>query len=254
VSERNDPQRQRLSWFWEQVRRLCYRRADLLTANTAAAVDYFRGVLPEERRACIANAVSVPVQSDTATREPWLLIVARLVPQKGHRHLFEAFARLHQRFPEWRLRVVGDGPEGQRLRDLADHLGIAGAVEWPGAVRNPHEDYARSSIFVLPSEYEGLPNALLEAAAHGLPTVVSDASPGLRELVDDGRSGFVVRVEKCDAFAEALQRLMADADLRRRFGARAREIANRYSPENIYAEWDERLRQEVERCDTPRTR
>ena len=81
----------------------------------------------------------------------------------------------------------------------------------------------RASIFALPSRFEGMPNALLEAMAAGLPSVVSDASPGPLEMVRDGRQGLVVATGDDAAFAAALERLMQDADLRQRCGDSARE-------------------------------
>jgi len=149
--------------------------------------------------------------------------VARLVPQKGLDLLIRAFASLPEPVRAgWRLVLVGDGPEGNTLQSLAQQHGISVQVVFEGFQSDPLRYMQRASIFALPSRFEGMPNALLEAMAAGLPSVVSDASPGPLEMVSDGCQGLVVPNENVKAFAEALQQLMGDQALRERMGAEAR--------------------------------
>jgi glycosyltransferase involved in cell wall biosynthesis len=96
-------------------------------------------------------------------------------------------------------------------------------VVFEGFQTDPVRFMARASVFVLPSRFEGMPNALLEAMAAGLPVVVSDASPGPLEMVDPGVHGLVVPSENVEALAEALGRLMVDSELRERLGRAARQ-------------------------------
>jgi len=150
--------------------------------------------------------------------------VARLVPQKGLDLLIRAFASLDPLLRAgWRVTLVGDGPERDRLQRLAQDLAIGDVVVFEGFRSDPFSFMQRASIFALPSRFEGMPNALLEAMAAGLPAVVSDASPGPLEMVRDGVHGLVVPTENHRALARALQQLIENGPLRQRLGAAARQ-------------------------------
>lgn len=118
---------------------------------------------------------------------------------------------------------MGDGPERQSLEHQSADLGIAHAVTFAGFRSDPLTFMQRAAIFALPSRFEGMPNALLEAMAAGLPSVVSDASPGPLEMVTNGEHGLVVPRGDMRAFSAALEQLMLDPALRERQGAAARE-------------------------------
>lgn len=227
VSERNDPRRQRLDRLWSRLRRVYYRRADVVTANTEGVLDALEEMGIWQRLDLLPNplpgGLNLNSASRASAREPELLAVARLVPQKGLDLLIRAFASLHE--PEragWRIVLVGDGPERDALEVLAQQQGIREQVVFEGFQPDPLRYMQRASIFTLPSRFEGMPNALLEAMAAGLPSVVSDASPGPLEMVCDGRQGLVVPSEDVEALADALQQLMLDQSLRERMGMEAR--------------------------------
>jgi glycosyltransferase involved in cell wall biosynthesis len=114
--------------------------------------------------------------------------------------------------------LVGDGPERDRLEDLAQTLGLADVVVFEGFRSDPLAFMQRASIFALPSRFEGMPNALLEAMAAGLPAVVTDASPGPLEMVTDQIHGLVVPRNNPSCFAEALKCLIQSPELRVSYG------------------------------------
>ncbi|MFM9047372.1 MAG: glycosyltransferase, partial [Cyanobium sp.] len=227
VSERNDPQLQQLRGLWPRLRQVHYRRADVVTANTEGVLSALRGMGRWRRLELLPNPLAKGLgpkeQAFTVERKHELLAVARLVHQKGLDLLIQAFAR--QREPAqqgWRLVLVGDGPERHNLEELALREGVADRVVFEGFQANPSSYMARGSIFVLYSRFEGMPNALLEAMAAGLPVIVSDASPGPLEMVEHGVHGLVVPTDDVDALAMALSRLMADPVLRQRLGEASR--------------------------------
>ena len=227
VSERNDPRRQTLDRLWSRLRRVYYRRADVVTANTEGVLSALQGLGTWQRLELLPNplpgGLSRADEADRGPRRREVLAVARLVPQKGLDLLLQAFAALPMTSREgWSLTLVGDGPERQALEQQARALGIEADVCFAGFRSDPLTFMQRASIFALPSRFEGMPNALLEAMAAGLPAVVSDASPGPLEMVRDGVHGCVVPREDWQAFARALERLMLDEALRERFGAEAR--------------------------------
>jgi glycosyltransferase involved in cell wall biosynthesis len=153
-----------------------------------------------------------------------ILCVAALSRRKGHAVLLDALALLHERGTPARLTLVGDGPERARLEAQAARLNLRDAVRFAGPVANDAVPgfYARADVFCLPSFAEGLPTVLMEAMAAGLPVVGTNVN-GTAELVEHGRSGYVVAPARADLLADALEPLLADADLRARIGRAARE-------------------------------
>lgn len=153
-----------------------------------------------------------------------VLAAARLEPQKGHDVLLAALARLRDVCPRLRLVCAGDGSCLPALRAQAERLQLAGSVNWVG-FQNPIEPWlAMADIFVLPSRYEGLPLAAMEAMAARLP-VVASAVDGTREIIQHGHNGLLVPAGDPVALAEALLCLYRDPALRDRLGRQAREWA-----------------------------
>jgi len=228
VSERNDPALQRLDRVWSLLRRLCYRRADVVTANTDGVIQALKVLGQWRRLELLPNPVPATLEASglqvaSDRRQQEILALARLQPQKGLDLLLRAFALIVPSSRNgWRLTLVGEGLEGTALKRLSAELGLDDVVSFEGFRTDTQTFFRRASIFALPSRFEGMPNALLEAMAFGLPSVVSDASPGPLEMVRDGVEGFVVPSENVEALARALERLILDQGLRERCGAEAR--------------------------------
>jgi glycosyltransferase involved in cell wall biosynthesis len=136
-----------------------------------------------------------------------LLAVARLAPEKGIDLLLEAFAGIHRRFPDAELEIVGTGPCAPALEEQRNSLELEKCVRFHGNVVFPADYFNGVSAFVLSSRHEGLPNALLEAAAAGLPIVALPASQGLVTLLG-GRPGIWLASE---ISATALEAALCDA-------------------------------------------
>jgi glycosyltransferase involved in cell wall biosynthesis len=194
------------------------------------------GIAPErcEVIRCGVDPGEFAETGPSASEPPLLLAVGRLVDYKGLRFLLRACALLRDRGVALRCRIIGSGPEEASLRRLHAELELGEAVELAGVV--PHRDiageFARAAVFVLPccvgagGEMDGIPVAMMEAMARGLP-VVSTRLTGIPELVHDGENGLLVDPEDPAGLADALARLLADADLRRTLGAAARQTVLR---------------------------
>jgi GalNAc-alpha-(1->4)-GalNAc-alpha-(1->3)-diNAcBac-PP-undecaprenol alpha-1,4-N-acetyl-D-galactosaminyltransferase len=246
ISERNDPKRLSRYKQWDVLARRLYNRADLVTANTRGALRDMGEYVDEGKLAFVPNPLALSNGDGgdghaSAARSPLILNVGRMVADKAHDVLLEAFAQLGDEFKVWRLALVGDGRLEEDLRVRASGLGLEGRVEWHGVVRDPYVLYHSAMIFALPSRVEGTPNALLEAMSCGLPVVVSDGAPGLLELVEDGVTGLVVPVNDAKALASALRRLARDVGLRRRLGEAARERVSEYDLPRALAAWETAL-------------
>jgi len=228
VSERNDPRLQTLGFPWQRLRLLLYRRADALTANTRGVLTTLATDLGMPQARLLPNPLppAIPLAGERLADGQGsanCLAVARLVHQKGLDVLLEAVALIPTKPKGWRLVIVGDGPERTALENQARQLGIDGWVRFEGFQSNVMPFCQGARIFVLPSRFEGMPNALLEAMASGLTAIVTDASPGPLELVEHGHSGLVVPAENPDALAQAIGALLADPERCERLGLAGRQ-------------------------------
>ncbi len=241
VSERNDPRRQSFGPIWDALRRWLYPRADVVTANSRAAVEAMAAFVPRAKLAFLPNPLRPPAPARAVRREAMVLAVGRLEPQKGHDVLLEAFAALAPEHRDWRLHLLGEGGERSRLAARIAGLGLDGRVRLEGIVADPFPWYRRAGAFVLASRFEGTPNALMEAMSCGLPPIVSDAATGALDLVEDGRTGLVFPAGDAAALAKTLGRMMADTELRRRIGEAAPGRVAQFALDRVLDVWDETL-------------
>jgi colanic acid/amylovoran biosynthesis glycosyltransferase len=182
-----------------------------------------------------------------------LLTVARLTRAKGHAVLLAALENLDRHGNKARLTIVGDGPERENLERLARKMGVASHVRFVGVVAQDsvREYYQGADAFCLASFAEGVPVVLMEAMAMQLPVVATDVM-GVRELVEDGVNGLLVRPGRPDLLAAAMARLAADPDLRRRLGVTGRAVVQRDVNICRSAEQLDQLFAEVLRSSEPR--
>jgi glycosyltransferase involved in cell wall biosynthesis len=218
------------------VSRIAWRRASALVANSRGLRDLALRVDPRVRVQVIPNGVDVarfcPDRPDPLVDETLrLLFVGRLEPYKGIEVLLEALGHLRGHAGRHlALDLVGDGSLRNRLPALARQLGLEGMVRFRGAVPPSQmpDVYRHADVFVLPSIVEGMPNVVLEAMASGLP-VVATRVPGCDELVEVGRTGFLVPPGDSHGLADRIGRLAAHPDLRFAMSIDARDNAQRRS-------------------------
>lgn len=242
IAERTDPRHHHISFIWGYLRRKTYPRADLLVVQTASVAAYCRREYPCPVKIIPNLAPTVP---DSGTRpltaRKRLLAVGRLDPHKGFKSLINVFSRLAATLLDWDLRIVGEGPEHRELEQLIAKLDLRDRVELPGWNPDIASEYAAADLFVLSSEYEGFPNALLEAMAHGLPAVSYDCDSGPRDIIRNGQDGLLVKPGDTAELERSLRQVMAGQSLRERLGGAAREVQSRFNSERIFASWDELL-------------
>jgi predicted O-methyltransferase YrrM len=242
ISERNDPRRQPLGRHWELLSRLLYDTADLVTFNSHGTRQALAPYVEDSKLVFLPNVLTVPeARNVEAIGGPTILAVGRLVHQKGYDVVIKAFAESADALADWRIVFLGEGPEKATLQKLALSLGVAERIEWRGHIPDPFAFYRTASIFVLTSRYEGMPNALLEAMACGLPSIVSDSSPGPLEVIDHEVNGIVVATDSVPETAAALRRLGGDAAERARLGAAARSRAEGFAPALALEAWKSAL-------------
>jgi glycosyltransferase involved in cell wall biosynthesis len=194
VSERTDMRARRYPLMWRMLRRLLYPRAALVTANARDAIEVLSSYVRRDRLAWLPNPVHLPPEDEAIHRaSPQLRMVSagRLIPSKRNALLIEAFAMFCATHDEWRLDIYGDGPLHGELQAMIKERGLQHRVTLCGQVDDLDRHFRGSQIFVLPSAYEGTPNALLEAMAHGLPCVVSDSVSCAEDLVANTGAGML---------------------------------------------------------------
>ena len=180
----------------------------------------------------------IGVNSDTMV----LGWVGRLRAQKNAGLLLQACAQLPANLPRWKVIVLGDGPERALFSSRVDKLRLNDRLIWLGE-RNDVEGWlAAMDLFVHTADFEGMPNAVMEAMAMGLPVVASGVD-GTRELIEDGVSGYLVAPRDVSGFASRIASVMRDPDLARRFGERAHlDVLQRFGMAHMIRAYDELFR------------
>jgi glycosyltransferase involved in cell wall biosynthesis len=217
-----------------------YRDVDLFTLLTPEDAERFRrdGL---NNTTWLANPLAFwPEEAaDPAGDRRTVTYLGRLSLEKGPRFLVEAWGLVAERHPDWRLRIVGSGPEEKAVRAQVAALPAGrDRIDLVPPVTDAEGELRGSSVLALPSLTEGLPLALAEAMALGLPCVATDCSAGVRLLTEDGQAGRIVPRADADALAAALDELMSDAALRASLGARARMAVSRFRADTVIDEWE----------------
>lgn len=220
-----------------------YGGIDVFALLTPGLVEEVRQMLPPDSRTklvCIPNFLEhYPESPSPAGREKILLSVGRLDPIKGFDRLIRCFAAVHRRLPEWKLHIVGEGTERERLEALLGELGLRGAVELTGRLEagQVEAEMLSAAVFAMSSHSEGFPFVLVEAQSCALPTVAFDVRVGPAAILADGEDGFLVPDGDLAAYEAALLRLMEDDALRQSMASRALERSHRFSREKISEIW-----------------
>jgi|SRR5579885_2674512 len=240
VEEHTDPTVYSIGSMRAALRRLLYPRASALVVLTERIAEWAKEIVSESSVRVIPNPVGDQFLMGRAAAQQCAhtaVAVGRLVSEKGFDLLLRAFAQCAQTHPDWRLQIVGEGPERTNLKRLGDELGIGGRVELAGAVKETQVALQQSDLFVLSSRFEGFPMALLEAMACGLPVISFDCRSGPREMIQDGVNGRLVPPNDVAALAAAMSQLMGSGDERARLGQRAAAAAERFRLGRIDQMW-----------------
>ena len=209
--------------------------------------DYPR--LLRSRIVAIPNPVHPPSyvrpDDENDARRPFeLLTVGRLCVQKNYETLIAAFAELSSRHPGWELVIVGSGDMRERLREEILRRELEARVRMIPAITSISDAYRRASLFCMPSRWEGFPNALAEAMAHGLPVVGYRECAGVQDLIVHGKTGLLADGNgDAHSLSETLDVLMANPERRKTMGKAAERYVKRFHPDRIFPQWEALLNQ-----------
>jgi len=238
ISVRNVPEKEYAGKVFSFVGKHILPLADGCVFQTEDARSWFPEKLQRKSR-IIMNQVSQSFFDEAAVAEKKdIYTVGRLNSQKNQAMLIRAFSKLENCSDL--LIIYGEGPLRSELEALVKELGLDGRVLLPGLSTNVAADIKGAKIFVLPSDYEGMPNALLEAMALGLCCVSTDCPcGGPAALIEDGVNGRLIPVGDELALKLTLESLLMDDSLRAQLERKARESAENFSPDNIFSQWQE---------------
>lgn len=221
--------------------------ASLNRAITAISPKIRRGFPTHIRRrmVVIPNPVAVmplPKRSLRDGDRRVILSVGRLDEQKNHKTLVASFGKLAARFPQWDLRIVGEGRLKEQLERQVAELGLGGRVSLPGVIHRISDEYEAADLFVMPSTYESFGLVTAEAMETGLPVIGFADCPGTNEIISHEVDGLLVDgADRVGALADAMARLMDDDALRLRLGAVGPASVTRYSLPSVVDAWEQLL-------------
>jgi len=244
VSERCDPKtRYDTSKIRKWIMQKLYPKADGFVFQTEDAMNYYLDIIGD-KGIVIPNAIN-----EDFLREPYkglrkkkIVSAGRFTDQKNFTLLIEAFAKVSQIHSEYELVIYGDGPQRDKLQSLTKKLGISEKVKFPGYVKNFGDHIIDASLFVLSSNFEGMPNALMEAMALGLPCISTDCpAGGPRYLIKNGENGYLVKVGDVEELVGVMDRVLNDTKLQLKISNNAKSIVGSLNPEKIYSQWENNL-------------
>ncbi len=242
VSERNNP------WVMPDVkitrflRKIAYPFATGVIFQTEMAKSFFspriqkKGVvLPNP---VDASRIPAPYEGE---REKRFVAVGRLEPQKNFPLLIRAFAEFHKEIQGYKLTIYGEGRERKKLENLIKDLGMQNNIELPGRDKDVLNKINNAAAFILSSDYEGMPNALIEAMCMGMPVISTDCpSGGPNELIDNGSNGILVPVGNIRAMVQAMEKIVIPEE-NKKISRRAYENRKHLTDVKTFNKWCECL-------------
>lgn len=240
ISVRNSAKNEYPGKIGYLISRLILPLADGCVYQTNEAKEWFPKLLQEKSK-IIVN----PVREDffSLVRKPIygrIVTLGRLAKQKNHELLIKSFCNIKDIIPNSVLEIYGIGDEYQNLLNLINDLKISERVLLKGRTHHPEKILEKADIFVLSSDFEGLPNSLMEAMAVGVPCISTDCvGGGARFLIKDKVNGLLVPMKDEIKMSEALLTLLKNEELKDKIGIEARKSAETFKPEKIYKQWND---------------
>lgn len=256
ISERNDPSRSPSQISRKIMRSIFYPFASGIVFQTKEAQEYFSKkiqkksvVIPNSLnlenlvfgndREEIADEVSCELKNEIK-----IISVGRLVPQKRHNKVIEVFSEIlnENQQKNYKLEIWGEGPERKNIENLIEELNIKENVLLMGESEKIHHEMRKASIFVMYSEFEGMPNSLIEAMALGLPVISSNCrSGGPNFLIDNNINGILTPLNDAKQLKKSIKMLLENEAMRSALGSNAKQVKEKLDPVVINKQWRDYL-------------
>lgn len=234
VSERNDPTADGRSMFVNLATYLLYPLTNRIVFQTKWAQSCFTKRI-KRKSIIIPNPINVTIRA-SKNRKKKIVAVGRLIEQKNHSMLISAFNKVLEDYPGYSLYIYGEGRLRDSLKKQINELELKESVFLPGNLPNVHEKIADAEIFVLPSNYEGLSNALLEAMMMGLPCISTDCA-GSNEVIENGESGLLIEIGNEAQLYQAMCIYIKDKDYANNLAEKGRTSVRNMNLTHVLATW-----------------
>lgn len=240
-SERGDPTDEEYKGILGFIRNIFFNFIDGFVFQTEGAKKCFSESI-QKRGVVINNPVYIKYDDFPipVKRRKVIVNVGRLHEQKNQILLINAFAKISNEFSEYNLEIYGQGELESELKDLIKRLKLEDRVILKGTTNNLFAEIFDASLFVLSSNYEGMPNALMEAMALGIPCITTDWKPGgAREIIVNGKNGLIISNNSQEELAKAIKYMLENPEQANLMGRNAKEICRTHAPAHIFALWDQ---------------
>lgn len=239
ISVRSDPRAEYAGKIGKIISRYLLPCADGAVFQTQEAKSWFCQKL-QQKSAVIYNLVDQCFYDTDYHGGQDIITCGRVIPVKNHTLLIKAFVKVHNQFPDVHLYIYGEKKESTGLKELIQKLKLENFVFMPGKCNDVPRVLAGAKLFVLSSNHEGMPNALMEAMAVGVPSVSTDCPcGGPRELFGGELSDMLVPVGNVEALADKMIELLSDDEKRMETGRKMKERAEEFRADKIGREWME---------------
>ena len=243
VSVRAEPALEYYNGWMRFMARHLFASADGVILQTRQCFSFFPEKV-QKKAVILKNPINKAFfrQPYRGEREKTIVAVGRVDENKNHELLIRAFAGIAGEFPDYSLKIYGEGDQKERLQHLIHELGLEKQAFMMGATSDVAGVIERARLFVLPSNSEGAPNTLIEAMLLGL-TVISTDCPcgGPAELIEDGKNGYLIPVGDTQKLQEKMQYLLNHLQIADEIGENAAKAAAIFKPEVVYGEWENYL-------------
>ncbi len=240
ISERADPSLEYRALIYRIMIKVLYRNGDGFVFQTEDAKKYFDSGI-QLKSVIIPNSLSPDAMRTPymGERNKEIVAVGRLVSEKNYPMLFQAFQKIADDFPDYVLRIYGEGELYSDLEHLIAELGLKERIFLMGRKDHIFDLISQSALFVLSSAHEGMPNALMEAMALGLPVISTDCPcGGPRSLIRNGYNGILVENDNVSALAHEIRRMLLEPEMAEEMGRNARKIVEEFAPRQINKQWE----------------
>lgn len=240
VADRNDPTKVPTNKVLRVARDILYRFANGVVLQTQKNQEYFCQKV-QKNSTIIYNPVNLGDYAGAALeykKENIFVTAGRLLPQKNQEMMIKSFADVVKKHPEYQLVIYGEGSNREKLEQLVKELDMGEKILLPGSTKALHEKLRSAEGFLLSSDYEGMPNALIEAMCLGLPCVSTKVS-GATDLIEDHENGLLTELNDQEAFTNAIIELIENPDLRVKFAKNAINLNDSLEVSKIMNQWIE---------------
>ncbi|MEH6993690.1 glycosyltransferase family 4 protein [Neobacillus drentensis] len=240
LSERNNPYTDPKNKMLRIWRKLVYRFADGYVFQTEEVKDFFSSSI-RLKGTIIPNPLHIEeVENWAGNKSGTIVAVGRLVEEKNHKLLIDAFSKISEEFPLYKLIIYGEGYLRNELTSYINELGLEEKIKLPGVNSNVLDEIQKANLFVLPSNYEGMPNSLIEAMALGVPVISTECGGGgPAYLISNNVNGILVPINDSIALTRSMKKILSNSNFAFKLGKNAQEsITSRLNKERIFGLWE----------------